>query len=207
MQEDDLSVALSLDVGCGARHPEIIKRHFPNTETVGVDIRKYKGVTIVADAQYLPYQNVTFDNVLIHHVLEHVRKDTLALKEIHRVLKKGGNFRIIVPNYYSHRQILFRFLVKRLLYPIRSQLNYILGKKRTEVILRSLYHSDSTHYREYTLTQITSKVENAGFRITNIQLYGIRLPSPFSFFPLGQMEADRWHAGKYSHSILIDATS
>ncbi len=42
------------------------------------------------DIHEMPFESNTFDVVLCNHVLEHVRDDIAAMKEIHRVLKPGG---------------------------------------------------------------------------------------------------------------------
>ena len=42
------------------------------------------------DIHEIPFAENTFDAVLCNHVLEHVRDDIQAMREIHRVLKPGG---------------------------------------------------------------------------------------------------------------------
>ncbi|RAV98807.1 class I SAM-dependent methyltransferase [Pseudochryseolinea flava] len=42
------------------------------------------------DIHSIPFSENTFDAVLCNHVLEHVRDDIQAMREIHRVLKPGG---------------------------------------------------------------------------------------------------------------------
>jgi SAM-dependent methyltransferase len=42
------------------------------------------------DIHAIPFEANTFDAVLCNHVLEHVKDDIAAMKEIHRVLKPGG---------------------------------------------------------------------------------------------------------------------
>jgi ubiquinone/menaquinone biosynthesis C-methylase UbiE len=42
------------------------------------------------DIHQIPFSENHFDVVLCNHVLEHVKDDILAMKEIHRVLKPGG---------------------------------------------------------------------------------------------------------------------
>jgi ubiquinone/menaquinone biosynthesis C-methylase UbiE len=42
------------------------------------------------DIHQIPFPDNTFDAILCNHVLEHVRDDIQAMKEIHRVLKPGG---------------------------------------------------------------------------------------------------------------------
>ena len=51
-----------------------------------------------AAGEYLPYRDSTFDLILSHEVLEHVQSDSLAVREMVRVLKTGGRAVIFVPN-------------------------------------------------------------------------------------------------------------
>lgn len=43
-----------------------------------------------ADVQRLPFAEAAFDALLCHHVLEHVRDDRAAMRELRRVLRPGG---------------------------------------------------------------------------------------------------------------------
>ena len=43
-----------------------------------------------ADICALPFENETFDIILCNHVLEHINDHKQAIKELYRVLKKGG---------------------------------------------------------------------------------------------------------------------
>lgn len=52
---------------------------------------------VVGDALNLPYDDNTFDVVLISEVLEHVPNDTQAIAEFVRVLKPGGVAAVTVP--------------------------------------------------------------------------------------------------------------
>jgi len=47
-----------------------------------------------------PFPNATFDNAFSSHMLEHLYRDDAAsfAHEVHRVLKPGGVFRVIVPD-------------------------------------------------------------------------------------------------------------
>ena len=42
------------------------------------------------DVQAMPFENDSFDIVICNHVLEHVEDDIKAMKEIYRILRKGG---------------------------------------------------------------------------------------------------------------------
>ena len=52
---------------------------------------------IKADICDLPFENKYFDWVLCNHVLEHIKDDESAIKEIFRVLKPGGKAIMQVP--------------------------------------------------------------------------------------------------------------
>lgn len=46
----------------------------------------------------LPFEDESFDAVVSFQVIEHVRRDRELVKEVHRVLKKGGKFVVSTPN-------------------------------------------------------------------------------------------------------------
>lgn len=45
---------------------------------------------VKADITNLPFENESFDVILCNHVLEHIPDDKKAMKELYRVMKKGG---------------------------------------------------------------------------------------------------------------------
>ncbi len=47
-------------------------------------------VDVKADILNLPFEDESFDVVFCNHVLEHIVDDAKAMKELHRVMKKGG---------------------------------------------------------------------------------------------------------------------
>lgn len=47
-------------------------------------------VDVKADITNLPFENETFDIVFCNHVLEHIVDDQQAMRELYRVLRKGG---------------------------------------------------------------------------------------------------------------------
>lgn len=53
------------------------------------------------DVQDIPFEDNTFDLVLISHVMQYVPDDTRGLSEIYRVLKPGGIALIPVPLYHE----------------------------------------------------------------------------------------------------------
>jgi ubiquinone/menaquinone biosynthesis C-methylase UbiE len=53
---------------------------------------------LCGDIESLPFDDETFDVVLINEVLEHVPSETASLSEIYRVLKKEGTLVVFSPN-------------------------------------------------------------------------------------------------------------
>ncbi len=98
--------SLVLEAGCGVgAQTKIIATKNPDSNFLSVDINdesinkakelvKSSGIKNVifkqADIFNLPFADETFDSVFICFVLEHLSNPLLALKELKRVLKKGG---------------------------------------------------------------------------------------------------------------------
>jgi len=82
---------MKLEIGSGNK---------PMKGYVHFDIREGIGADVVGDAKKLPFKDGECDEVYSRFFLEHLpRKDALlAIKEMLRVLKKGGVLEIIVPN-------------------------------------------------------------------------------------------------------------
>jgi SAM-dependent methyltransferase len=54
-------------------------------------------VDFKADLRALPFADASYDVVIASHVLEHIQEDTVALREIRRILKPGGFALLPVP--------------------------------------------------------------------------------------------------------------
>ena len=60
------------------------------TSTIKHEREAKVGAPVICDVHSLPFADADFDFVYASHVLEHAAAPIIALKEIHRVLKKGG---------------------------------------------------------------------------------------------------------------------
>jgi len=79
--------------------PESFLRYYFRTvfsRYVSADIAQ-KGVDVQADLRRLPFPDSAFDLVYASHVLEHIKEDRTALREIRRVLSPGGLAILPVP--------------------------------------------------------------------------------------------------------------
>jgi SAM-dependent methyltransferase len=94
-----------LDIGCGVGMYLRAFRRFSD-EVYGVEYEQARAVaagretpTVArAVAEQLPFPDTTFDVVLLHEVIEHVRNDRQTVREAHRVTKWGGVIVIFAPN-------------------------------------------------------------------------------------------------------------
>jgi ubiquinone/menaquinone biosynthesis C-methylase UbiE len=118
-----------LDVGCGQgidlaryaaagatatgidltpRHVELARAHL-----AALDL---PGAVVLGDAEQLPFPDRTFDRVASNGVLHHTPDIAVALREIRRVLRPGGQARVILYNrsslHYWIHQVLYWGIMK-----------------------------------------------------------------------------------------------
>lgn len=94
-----------LVVGCGDGVEAAVLSQQLGAKVTGIDIvdnfneDAARCVTLQqGDATALDFSNETFNFVYSYHALEHIQDPQSALKEINRVLKKGGGYWIGTPN-------------------------------------------------------------------------------------------------------------
>ncbi len=115
-----------LDVGCGLGAYVTKFRQF-SEDVYGVDVDEEKihkaakslPKVLPAEAEALPFQDDSFDVILLHEVIEHVRSDRQTIEEAVRCLRPGGECVIFAPNrmypfethgFYVGNRFVFRLL-------------------------------------------------------------------------------------------------
>ncbi|MGI8542196.1 MAG: class I SAM-dependent methyltransferase [Aridibacter sp.] len=94
-----------LDVGCGTGANLEMLKNFGEAEGVDVsdealEFCRKKGLKVHKGlAEELPFEDETFDVVTALDVVEHLDDDIAGLREMFRVLKKGGKTLIFVPAF------------------------------------------------------------------------------------------------------------
>jgi SAM-dependent methyltransferase len=91
-----------LNAGCG-RMAENEKRAgaAAGVRRVYLDLRDNVGADVVHDLNVrpLPFANAAFDEIVLFHILEHIREIYPFMDEIHRIGKPGCRVRVVVPHY------------------------------------------------------------------------------------------------------------
>ncbi|HYG53284.1 MAG TPA: class I SAM-dependent methyltransferase [Flavobacteriales bacterium] len=80
-----------VDIGCGYGANRSIVEAVGGRWT-GVEPFEGGAHTVVADAENLPFNDASFDVVIMDAVLEHIPNASAAFSEVGRILKKGGIF-------------------------------------------------------------------------------------------------------------------
>jgi 2-polyprenyl-6-hydroxyphenyl methylase / 3-demethylubiquinone-9 3-methyltransferase len=155
-----------LDIGCGRGFYfplyGALKVSFTGVEIDPVPLAmarqiaaKFGGCVLDTAAETLPFENDTFDIVVMSEVLEHMENPQIALLEAKRVLKSSGILLVTVPNAN------FPFLW--------DPINAILGKVFNRPIRRGpLAGIWANHVRLYSPSQIQQAVANANFLVQDV---------------------------------------
>lgn len=65
-----------------------------------LDVNPAASPGVVADAHALPFPDASFDVILAHNVIEHLRDPTTGVAEMRRVLRPGGEVHYSIPFLY-----------------------------------------------------------------------------------------------------------
>ena len=87
---------------------EYVMSSFENLELYDrLDIKKRKQINKVRDLKNSQFDSSSYDLIIIWHVLEHIKDDSAAIKEMYRLLKPGGNLLMSVPIYPDFNKLTF----------------------------------------------------------------------------------------------------
>ena len=171
-----------LDVGCG-QGIDLARYALAGAHVTGIDLtprhvvlaRKHlaalgqAGTVFVADAEALPFGDRTFDRVSSNGVLHHTPDISAALSEIRRVLKHGGEARVILYNrnsfHYWLTQFAYRGILRGELLRERSMAGVLSsGVEYTHIGARPLV-------RVYSPAQAQRLMREAGLRDVRVDVY------------------------------------
>jgi ubiquinone/menaquinone biosynthesis C-methylase UbiE len=167
-----------LDVGCG-QGIDLVRYGMAGARPTGIDLTPrhvelarlhlaaadLPGRVVQGDAERLPFEDDSFDRVSSNGVLHHTPNIEQALHEILRVLRPGGEARIIVYNrrsfHYWLTQVFYEGLLRRRLFRERSMAGVLSsGVERSSIGGRPLV-------RVYTAREVKTMLDAAGFASSN----------------------------------------
>ena len=139
------------------RHCELAREHLA---AMGLEVEVVNG-----DAERMPFDDASFDRVSSNGVLHHTPDMSAALREIRRVLRPGGEARIIVYNrsslHYWINQVLLQGIIRRQLFEERSMEGVLSrGVEVSSIDARPLV-------RVYSPRQMRRLLAEAGFAGTS----------------------------------------
>jgi SAM-dependent methyltransferase len=141
-----------------------------------LDAAPYGGA-LNADALALPFPDATFDRVVASEVLEHIWADELAIRELVRILRPGGQLAVTVPTRFPERVCW--------------------------ALDRNYYDTSGGHLRIYRRRDLEAKLENAGLALRGAH-HAHALHSPYWWLKcvVGVDVDDAWPVRKY-HDFLV----
>ena len=168
-----------LDAGCGRTAPVLQKLVGYGKYLIGIDVCELHKAEendslslIKSDLQTISLRDNSVDVVISRSVLEHVKNPVRAYREINRVLKPGGYFIFLTPNFYDYASILATLIPNR----FHSKIVKVTEGRDEE-------DTFPTYYRSNTGRDVKKSAKTTGFQITRIDYLG-QYPSYFMFNPM-----------------------
>jgi SAM-dependent methyltransferase len=142
-----------LDVGCGQKP---YKDLFQYAEYIGLEIEKDRSsyqdkADCYYDGREFPFQDNSFDSVLINQVFEHVFNPSEFLREVYRVLKTKGTLLISVPFVWDEHEQPFdyaRYSSFGLVYILQSHGFKVLEHRKSIDDIRVIFQLTSGFFHK-----------------------------------------------------------
>jgi ubiquinone/menaquinone biosynthesis C-methylase UbiE len=143
---DSWNGKLILEVGCGIG-TDLRQFALNGAHVVGIDLTPngiamakrgfelfgLKGNFVVADAEALPFSSDSFDMVYSNGVIHHTPDTAATVREIHRVVRPGGQARVMV---YHRSSYFAKVIVGMIVAPTLRVLSFVYPGGRLPAVLR-----------------------------------------------------------------------
>lgn len=168
-----------LDAGCGEDAPVLAKFSGRCRKAIGVDLVDFdpslerRGMHLMQnDLSRLELPASCVDLVISRSVLEHVPDVEEVYRELNRVLKPGGKFIFLVPNFWDYVSILS--------YLIPNCCHKFIVERTSG---RAASDTFATYYKSNTSRSIRRLAERSGFTVSSLEYLG-QYPDMLAFSSL-----------------------
>jgi len=131
----------------------------------GDSVGKIKYVVCDVDKEPLPFENSSFNVVLLFDIIEHLHDPEKILKESYRVLSPGGLIVISTPNAANLRNRVYAIFGRSTYYSLDKWLT------ESERINDGGFRRFIGHVREYTMKEIEFTIRKYGFKDILLRRY------------------------------------
>jgi SAM-dependent methyltransferase len=175
-----------VELGCGRKllaswmeNSDTYQRYLSSSckKLVGIDAvaddvfrHPYLHERVVGDLQRLPFGDNSFSLSTARFVVEHIADPALFVSEVSRILKPGGRFLFVTPNYLYY-QILAASVMPN---PLKKRIIRVLQGRAEQDIFQ-------TYYRMNTRWRVTKLLRAADMEIESLET----IECPPQFFRLG----------------------
>jgi SAM-dependent methyltransferase len=129
---------------------------------------------VIAAGEELPFQQLSFDAILSHEVLEHVRDDRRSVEEMVRVLKPGGIILLFIPNRGYPFETHGFYWRGRYHFGNIPLINYLPSRWRNHL---------APHVRAYSTNALTQLLSNLPVKVLHQQIIFGAYDNIISRFP------------------------
>jgi ubiquinone/menaquinone biosynthesis C-methylase UbiE len=166
-----------LDAGCGRSAERLIRLSKHAGRSIGVDIvhftpeaaRNVNIELVQAGLESLPLQDASIDLAYSVSVMEHLREPEAVYREIYRVLRPGGRFLFLTPNFWDYASLAAKIIPNRF-HP--WLVRHTEGRPEEDTF--------PTYFRSNTHSSIRRLARSTGFELEQIEYQG-QYPSYFLF--------------------------
>lgn len=155
-----------LDFAPAKRFRHFICERFPELEYRSVDLMRPDVDDLVDISNMKIYADNSFDFFICSHILEHVEQDQLAIQELFRILRPGGEGIAMVPIMLS-------------LDKDYESSNYVTSEQRWR------HYGQDDHVRLYSKSGFTNKLSETGFKVNEYgaEYFGIEKFNLYGIHP------------------------